>query len=123
MAAIIGQNVGQTLMFEGLGTFTLLGSAPVAGLYQVQGNITLPLLRDGPGPNQYSGGAGPSSVQATVKQNSTSVMVGIAGADGFAAQINCAAGDAISVVLASSATEDAGLNVIKTTVTTSLIGA
>jgi len=121
MAAIVGQNAGQSLMFEGLGTFTLLASAPVAGLYQVQGNISLPLLRDGPGPSQYAGGAGPSSVQATVKNNGSNVMVGIAGATGFSTQVTLAAGDALTVVLSSAATEDVGTNVIKTTATVSLI--
>jgi hypothetical protein len=97
---------GQTLEFEGLGTFTLM-TAPFAGLFDIDGKSTISTL---------SSGGGQSSLVATVKQNGSNVLVGVAGAQGFNTRIQCASGDVITVVLSSSASADLGLNVIKTVV-------
>lgn len=102
---------GQNLVFNDLGTFTLLASAPFAGLFEFDGKISLPLPT----------GSGQSSVLAVVKQNGSTVYTGIAGASGFNTSITCAAGDAITVVLSSSAAVDQPINTIKTVVAVSYV--
>ena len=94
-----------SLVFNGLGTFSNVFTFPAAGPYYVQGQITLPTL---------VGGAGASAVVVVVKQNSSTVYTGNAGATGFGTLINAAAGDTVSLVLSSSNAADQGLNVIKT---------
>lgn len=100
---------GQTLMFEGLGTFTLL-TAPFAGLFTFDGKISLPTL---------STGGGVSAVVAIVKQGATTKYTGTAGNQGFEIQIECAAADVITLVLSSAAAPDQPINTIKTTVAVS----
>lgn len=104
---------GQTLMFEGLGTFTLF-TAPFAGLFEVDGKISIPTI---------SSGDGQSSVLATVKKNGSTISngAGVAGAQGFNYQVQLASGDVMSVVLSSAAAADQGLNKIKTTVASSYL--
>jgi hypothetical protein len=81
---------------QGLQTFPIF-TAPSAGVYFVNGQLTLPMQT----------GSGQSQVVATVKQNGSTIYTGIAGATGFQInQIVCAAADAISVVLSSAAAAD-----------------
>lgn len=87
---------------SGLGTFALF-TAPVAGVYFVNGQLQLP--------NQE--GSGQSQVVTLVKQNGSTIYTGIAGATGFQInQIVCAAGDAITAVLSSSAAPDQVTNAV-----------
>jgi hypothetical protein len=96
----------QSGSFAGLGTYAVI--VPDAGPYSVQGTITAPDLN--------AGDASPTAVQALVKVNSSTKYTGIAGALGFKADVVCAAGDTINVVLQSAADIDQGLNVIKTNI-------
>lgn len=97
----------QNLVFNDLGTFTLLGAAPFAGIFQFDGKISLPLLRDG---------AGASACLALVKKNGSTQYTGTAGDEGFSTKITLAAGDAVTVVLSSSNSNDNQPNAIKTNV-------
>jgi hypothetical protein len=108
--AVVANIYSQNLVFNDLGTYTLLASAPYAGLFAFNGQLTLPSI---------VGGAGASQVVATVKQNGSTVYTGIAGATGFQTSITCALADAITVVLSSAATPDQPINVIKTNVAVS----
>ena len=91
--------------FTSVGLNTLSFSVPVAGIYTLKGQLTVPTLTDG-------GGA--SSVVVTVHQNSTLLYTGAAGATGFAVYgMSCAAGDTITVTTASSASPDAPLNAVR----------
>ena len=84
---------------NGLQTTTLF-TAPAAGTYFVNGQLSLPQL-------STDGGTGASQVIATVKQNGSGIYTGVAGASGFQInQIVCAVGDVIAVTLASSAAPD-----------------
>lgn len=98
-------NFNQNLVFNGLSSqsFTI----PIAGNYFVEGKISLPTI---------VGGAGPSAVVAVINQNASPVYTGLAGAEGFRADLLCAAGDVIQIVLSSAAAADQALNVIKATV-------
>ena len=92
-------NFNGQISVNGLQTFTIF-TAPAAGVYFVNGQLTLPQL-------VTSGGAGASAVVATVKQNSSTIYTGAAGASGFQIpQITCASGDVISVVLSSAVAID-----------------
>lgn len=102
---------GQTLMFEGLGTFTLM-TAPFAGLFEIDGKVTLSTL---------SSGGGQSSLVCTVKQGASTVLTSVAGAQGFNINLQCALNDVITVVLSSAAAADSGKNVIKTTCAASFL--
>jgi hypothetical protein len=93
--------------FTGLGTFTLY--APVAAYFNIQGKLTLPTIGEGAIAN--------SAVVVTINKNGASAFyTGSAGAEGFATAVSCAQGDAINIILSSSAPVDQGLNVIKLTV-------
>lgn len=88
----------------GLGTFPVF-TAPAAGVYFVNGQLTLPSLVQG---------SGASSVVVVVNVNGSPVYTGIAGATGFQVnQITCAAGDAVTAVLTSAAAPDAVLNAVR----------
>jgi hypothetical protein len=89
----------------GLNTTTT--SIPLAGTYLVTGKLSVPTL---------VGGAGASSVVTTVTQNSSTMYTGLAGAEGFAVTLNCAAGDTVAVTYASSAAPDEQPNAIKTVI-------
>ena len=97
-------NYNQNLSFSGLGTFTFV--VVQAGPYFIEGKLYLPTIVNG-------GGA--SAVVVTINQNSSPVYVGTAGAEGFKADINCAANDSIAIVLSSAAAPDQGLNNVKST--------
>jgi len=89
---------------NGLGTFALF-TAPSAGIYFVNGQLMLPSL---------TAGSGASQVVTLVKQNGSTIYTGIAGATGFQInQITCAAGDAITAVLSSSAAPDQVENAVR----------
>lgn len=94
----------QTL--NGLQTTTLF-TAPSAGVYFVQGSLTLPW-------STPEGSSTATAVVATVKQNGSGIYTGIAGASGFAVnQIVCASGDVIAVTLSSGASPDLITNAVK----------
>lgn len=99
----------QELVLNGLGTVSV--TVPQAGPYFVEGHTSLPTL---------VGGGGASSLVTVVNQNGSPVYTGSAGAEGFKAQVVCAANDVIAVVFSSSATEDSGRNVIKSNISISL---
>lgn len=98
MASVYNQNIA----FAGLGSITMI--VPQAGAYFLEGKLSLPRL---------AAGSTQSSVVVTVTQNASNKYTGIAGADGFYLDLNCAAGDTLVVTLASGAAGDQGLNVIK----------
>lgn len=90
-------NFNGNISLNGLGTFTIF-TAPAAGVYFVNGQLSLPQLTTD---NQQS------QVVATVKQNGSGIYTGIAGASGFQVnQIVCALNDVIAVTLSSSAAVD-----------------
>lgn len=99
----------QNAVFNGLGTFSL--KVPEAGPYFVEGHISLPTL---------VGGGGASSVVVVVNQNGSPVYTGNAGAEGFRANLLCAANDTVAVVFSSSADADQSLNVIKSNISVGL---
>lgn len=106
--AVGGFNSNAT--YTGLGTFTI--TAPVADQYQVFGKLRLPSIPQGD--------ATASSVVVVVKQNSTTVYTGNAGARGFDnIVINAAAGDTISCITSSSAAVDQPINAVQMTVSVS----
>lgn len=92
----------QTTESTGLSTTTFI--APTAGTYTVTGKLSLPMI---------TGGGPGSQVVVTVNQNGSPVSVGLPGAEGIKAELNCAALDSITVVLSSSLASDSLLNVIK----------
>lgn len=93
----------QNMAFSGLGTFALI-PAPAAGVYFVEGHMSLPTIVNG-------GGA--SSALVVVNVNGSPMYTGVAGAEGFKADLVLAASDAVTVVVSSAAAADAPLNVIK----------
>ncbi len=89
---------------NGLGVFPIF-TAPSAGIYFVNGQLTLPSIPQG---------SGASQVVCVVKNGVTTLYTGVAGATGFQVnQIVCAAGDAITVTLTSSADPDQVLNAVR----------
>lgn len=96
-------NYQQTQALNGLGTTTIL-NAPNAGVYFVNGQLSLPRSVE----------FGQSAVVSVVKQNGSTIYTGAAGATGFQIpQIVCAAADVITVVLSSSASADQPLNAVR----------
>lgn len=95
----------QNASFAGLGTYSVI--VPTAGLYFVDGKISLPSVRDGDGK---------SACLAVVNVNGSPVYTGVAGAEGFKTDMICAAGDTVAVVLSSAAAADQPLNVIKSNI-------
>lgn len=89
---------------ETTGLSTTTFTAPTAGTYTVTGKLTLPMIT--------AGGPG-SQVVCTVNQNGSPVYVGLAGAEGLRAELNCAALDSITIVLSSNLASDSLINVIK----------
>lgn len=89
---------------NGLGVFPIF-TAPTAGIYFVNGQLTLPSIPQG---------SGASQVICVVKNGASTIYTGAAGATGFQVnQIVCAAGDAITVTLTSSAAPDQVLNAVR----------
>lgn len=90
-------NFNGNVSINGLGVFTLF-TAPAAGTYFVNGQLTLPqLVTDGV----------PSAVVCEVKIGSSSQYIGAAGTSGFQLnQLVCALGDVVSVTLTSAAAVD-----------------
>jgi hypothetical protein len=82
-------------------------TAPAAGYYFVNGQLTLP---------QTSSGSSPSGVAAIVTSTASPALsyTGVSGASGFQIrQILLASGDSVSVELRSSATVDQGINAVR----------
>lgn len=104
-------NYNQNFVLSGLNTLTTV--VPFAGLYLLKGQISLPTL---------VGGAGVSACLVTINQNGSPVYTGQAGAEGFSAEIACAALDTLAVVLSSAAAADQPANVIKSNIQLSLGG-
>lgn len=102
-------NYYQNLVFNGLGTLSI--TMPFAGLFDFEGHIQLPRI---------ASGSGQSSLLVVINQNGSPVYTGIAGADGFKKEINCAANDVIAIVFSSSAAADLPLNAIKSSVSVSV---
>lgn len=100
----------QNLVFNGLGTFTIL-TAPSAGLYLIDVKITCPQLS--------KGDSAPSAVLSVINNGVTLAYTGVAGGEGFRTDLSCAAGDVLTLVLSSAAAVDQPLNVIKTNVAVS----
>lgn len=99
-------NFSQTLVFNGLGTLAV--SSPIAGPLLIRGKVNLPQLP--------TGSTAPSAVVVTITQNGPTVYTGLAGAEGFMAQLTVAIGDALTFVFSSAAAVDQPLNVIKSTI-------
>jgi len=104
-------NYSQNLVFSGLGTLSTV--VPSAGLYLLQGQLSIPTL--------VSGG-GVSACLVTINQNGSPVYTGQAGAEGFRAEIACSALDTLAVVLSSAAAADQPANSIKMNAQLSLGG-
>lgn len=100
----------QNLTFAGLGTLSI--TVPLAGLYFVEGKISLPTLP--------KGDSSPSALVVVVNKNGSPIYTGSAGAEGFRTVTSCAANDLIAMVFSSAAAVDQGLNVIKSTVSIGL---
>jgi hypothetical protein len=80
-----------------------------AGNYTITGSITLP--------NINQGSSASSQVVTTVTHNSTVIYTSPPGTTGFVIEpVAMASGDTITVAMASSATVDQGLNVVKATI-------
>lgn len=90
----------------GLGTVESL-KVPDAGMYFVDGKLSLPSIP--------AGSSSASQVVAVINKNGSPQYTGNAGARGFHAEISCAAGDILSVVLSSSAGVDNEKNAVSTT--------
>lgn len=92
----------------GLGTFNF--GVPEAGSYRVQGHITLPKLSQGSPSN--------SQVVVTITINSgATIYTGAPGDDGFDFIYAVASANSIfNIALASSASVDKDLNIVKMTV-------
>lgn len=99
----------QNLVFQGLGTISV--QVPDAGIYSVDGKITLPTITT----------AGvQSALVVTINKNGSPVYVGSPSARGFFSKVSCAANDTIAVVFSSASAVDAALNVIKSNISISL---
>ena len=86
-------NFNGSQSLNGIQTQTIF-TAPAAGIYFIQGYLSLP---------QLSTAGAVSQVIALVKQNGSTIYTGLAGASGFSIpQIVCAVGDVIGVQLSSS---------------------
>lgn len=99
-------NFSQTLVYTGLGTLTVF--LPTAGEYFFEGKSQIPTL---------ASGSGPSALQVVVKQNSSTIYTGPAGARGFKIEgIAGAFNDQIDIIFSSAAAADQPINAIKTTI-------
>ena len=95
----------QGFTIAGLQTLTI--NIPVAGVFLLQGTISLPTPTDG---------GGQSAVVSTIKQNGTTVQTSIPGAQGFAVTLECSEGDVLTVALTSANAVDAVPNAVKAVV-------
>jgi hypothetical protein len=100
----------QNVVFNGLGT--LSNKILSAGLYFVEGKISLPTITNG-------GGA--SSLLVVVNQNGSPIYTGKVGADGFKTEVNALANDLLTIVFSSSSPADQVLNGIKSVVSFGLV--
>jgi hypothetical protein len=113
------QNQGATVTNLATHTFT----AQNTDFYTIQCTLQLPNVTPtattGPGGGAGTGtGGGPqvaSQVVCTVKQNGTTKLSTNPGDRGFEIQLNCTAGDVITIVRTSSLLQDELLNVIQMT--------
>lgn len=100
---------------NGLQTTTLF-TAPTTGVYFVNGQLTLPILRDAPnnvGALVSTPEIGGSQVVAVVKDGATTVFTGLAGSSGFQTTFTATAGDVITCILSSSAAIDNVVNAVR----------
>lgn len=97
-------NQYQNLVVSGLGTTNY--TVPEDGAYFMEGKISLPTLING---------QGVSAVVAELQLNAVPFYTGVAGAEGFRADVSCVAGDVLSLVLTSAGVPDNQLNAVKTT--------
>lgn len=97
-------NFQATQTINGLQTFALF-TAPAAGIYFVNGQLTLPMATAGASSN--------SAVVSLVKVNGSTSYTGAAGTTGFYTTLTLAAGDAVTAVLSSAAAPDQPLNAVK----------
>lgn len=104
-------DIAKSITAVGLGTVADV-VVPDAGLYYVNGSISLPKIPEGSTAN--------SAVVALIKKNGSTQYTGLAGAQGFFAKISCSASDELTVVLSSAAAVDQDLQAVKTTTTIGL---
>lgn len=100
-------NYSKSFVHQGMGTASST-KVPDAGIYFVDGKISLPM-------NSTGGGA--SAVVAVVNKNGSPVYTGSAGRAGFHISVSCAADDVITVVFSSALAIDNALNAVKSTIT------
>lgn len=95
----------QNEVFQGLGTLAI--GVPEAGFYTVDVKSTIPTLVDG---------GGVSGLTITIKNGVTTKYSGAAGNQGAWTQFQCAAGDTINIVFASSNAVDSSINAVKSVI-------
>lgn len=116
-------NFNQSSSFQGLNTYTF--TVPTTDTYSFQGTVTPPkyptTATQGTGGGAGTGTGGgpdiPSQVLITINKNGTPVYTGTAGQQGF--QLNglaCTAADVITIVPASSLTQDKQPNAVRITI-------
>ena len=99
------QAISGKVSLNGLNTTTIF-TAPAAGVYFVNGQLSLPHA-------STTGGGINSAVVVVVKKNASTVYTGTAGATGFQIpQQTLASGDVVSTVLTSAAAPDQVLNAV-----------
>ena len=100
----------ETLMYNGLGTQTI----PIteAGRYQIEGKSTIPTISNG-------GGVSALTIDVYTDlggMDEETLYEGDPGQEGFLVIADLEVGDAVSIVFASAATPDQGLNKLKHTI-------
>lgn len=96
------------------GLVTITTAAPAAGPYVISGKLTLPTISE-----EDRSDLGTSQVVVTVAQNGSTVYTGLAGAEGFKANLLCAAFDVLTVSMTSSAAIDQTPNIVKAAISLS----
>ena len=99
----------QNTVFGGLGTVTF--SPPAAGLYTMEGKITLPMLSQGASEQ--------SQLVVTINLNGSPIYTTDASSEGFRAVQSLLTSDVITIVFSSSALVDQAKNVIKSCISIS----
>lgn len=99
-------NYFQNATLQGLGTLTIV--VPDAGVYYINGQVSLPSISAGSSAN--------SSVVVTITQNGTTRYTGAAGDRGFHLERALSASDSIAIITSSSAAVDQDSNSIKTVI-------
>ena len=114
-------NMMNSQSMAGLNTTTI--GIPATDTYTIQGTVQTTnqttAATQGPGGGTGTGTGGSKSlsqVVVTIKQNNTTIYTSSPGDRGFYTTVAATAGDIISVITTSSATQDKGLNDIQTTI-------